>query len=196
MEEDTSAGVKDTTAHKGPQVSHSEMRQAYQPGGRVVIETLEVQQGDDDGDEDEEEEELGDCPRDLECPICYALMTDPVLGSDGFSYQRSALQQHIDFHAQSKSRAAQHPQTSSDDGDVIRGLRLSGCLTSTIPPVQSTSRGHAGALAPDEPSHGAVLHRQPGPPRHRHGLPPSQARGEEGAGLRRRVWGRGALLED
>ena len=34
----------------------------------------------------------GDPPDDFHCPITLAVMTDPVIASDGFSYERAAIQ--------------------------------------------------------------------------------------------------------
>ena len=36
-------------------------------------------------------------PDDLLCPISCELMTDPVFAMDGITYQRAAIQQHIDY---------------------------------------------------------------------------------------------------
>mmetsp|Transcript_16969 Transcript_16969/g.28298 ORF Transcript_16969/g.28298 Transcript_16969/m.28298 type:complete len:316 (-) Transcript_16969:502-1449(-) len=36
--------------------------------------------------------------RDLRCPICLEIMTDPVLASDGFSYERRAIERWLTTH--------------------------------------------------------------------------------------------------
>lgn len=36
-----------------------------------------------------------DCPPELQCPLTKRLMTDPVICSDGYTYERSAIEQHF-----------------------------------------------------------------------------------------------------
>jgi hypothetical protein len=49
--------------------------------------------------EDEEEGEEADAKlvmaEELSCPICFKLMTDPVMAQDGQTYQRQAIEQWI-----------------------------------------------------------------------------------------------------
>ena len=55
----------------------------------------------DDGEEEEEEDLESflqhDVPEDLLCPVSLALLTDPVVASDGITYQRDCLLQCIDW---------------------------------------------------------------------------------------------------
>ena len=37
-------------------------------------------------------------PNEFECPILFEMMTDPVLASDGFSYERSAIESWLRTH--------------------------------------------------------------------------------------------------
>jgi hypothetical protein len=50
------------------------------------------------GHKAEEEEEAGPklvMPEELSCPICFKLMTDPVVAEDGQTYQRHAIEEWI-----------------------------------------------------------------------------------------------------
>ena len=40
---------------------------------------------------------LEGAPDDLVCPISFTLMTDPVVAMDGNIYQRSAIEEHIEY---------------------------------------------------------------------------------------------------
>jgi hypothetical protein len=47
---------------------------------------------------EEEEEEASPrllMPEELSCPICFKLMTDPVVAEDGQTYQRQAIEEWI-----------------------------------------------------------------------------------------------------
>jgi len=45
--------------------------------------------------------ELDDIPEDLLCPICQELMVDPVVATDGYSYERKAIETWLKNHGNS-----------------------------------------------------------------------------------------------
>jgi hypothetical protein len=46
-------------------------------------------------DEEEEASPMLVMPGELSCPICFKLMTDPVVAEDGQTYQRQAIEEWI-----------------------------------------------------------------------------------------------------
>lgn len=54
----------------------------------------------------DEEWLLEDAPPDMVCPVSFKLMTDPVVGMDGHTYQRKALQEYIDYRREREWRSS------------------------------------------------------------------------------------------
>ena len=70
----------------------------------------------DEEDDDEYKEE--EHPDELSCPISFVLMTNPAVASDGHTYQKEALEQHIAY-ASSKSREVRSPMTNEPMKDFF-----------------------------------------------------------------------------
>ena len=56
---------------------------------------------EEEGDEEEDRLLEGALDR-LKCPISFVLMTEAVLAPDGHSYQRHALEQHMEYTKESR----------------------------------------------------------------------------------------------
>ena len=67
-----------------------------QEGGGPTVKAEEEE------DEDEEDRPLEGAPDRLRCPISFVLMTEAVLAPDGHSYQRHALEQHMQYTRESE----------------------------------------------------------------------------------------------
>lgn len=67
--------------------------------------------------------QMGGRPREHFCPITSEIMRDPVVASDGFSYEREAIQHWFDSHNRS-------PMTNAVLDDL--SLRPNFALRSTI----------------------------------------------------------------
>ena len=63
--------------------------------------------------EEIEEYLLEGCPDDFICPLSLVMMTTPVVANDGITYDKTSLQQHIDYAAQRKLSATRPLRSSS-----------------------------------------------------------------------------------
>jgi hypothetical protein len=63
----------------------------------TILVPIDVQMAHGHMAEDEEEEAspMLVMPEELSCPICFKLMTDPVVAEDGQTYQRQAIEEWI-----------------------------------------------------------------------------------------------------
>merc|ERR1712228_269662 len=68
---------------------------------KTVNEMIEVEDDDDDKINDEDEENEEEIPPEFLCPITHQIMTDPVLISDGHSYERVAIENWLIKHDKS-----------------------------------------------------------------------------------------------
>ena len=104
---------------------------------------------DDGGDDDE-----GGAPPSLLCPITQEVMVEPVIASDGFTYERSAIERWLDMGPDRRSPTTNAPLPS-------RTLVPNRHLASASPGAshetgaRPSAQGHhrrAGFSGPEEPA--------------------------------------------
>jgi hypothetical protein len=113
--------------------------------------------------EDEEEEEAGPklvMPEELSCPICFKLMTDPVMAEDGQTYQRHAIEQWIN-KCIAGTVSAHGGRYRNSLGKCGMGCIITHVLTPPLPTASlSDGRGATGDVTTHRSRDGVVAAAQ------------------------------------
>ena len=80
----------------------------------------------------EEDEDMHEAVTDVECPIMHMPMVDPVLGSDGHTYERDAILRHLLQNATSPMTRGSHGLPGGAESGACETRGVMRCVTIVV----------------------------------------------------------------